>query len=155
MPIIKEARIYKMKKNYRSIGGLPIFQKANMECKYFCDFSREEKFDECTCPIARVYLQKNNYGSIINCPTGKDECPIMKSQNEKDIEFIEKYINKFYEGGWVHVSKKHVKLILEKKLALNSKKYLLLLFNYFGFRDVKDDNLVDGIVFNNLKIKVD
>lgn len=136
----------------KNIFGVPIHKMPNFDCKYFHDFSRDGKFDECTCPMAKIYMQKHNYSTILKCSDDYKKCLIYKDQNEQDIKFVEKYIKEHVDGRWIYIDRKTADIIVKEKISINSENYLVLLFNYFGYNIIKDERFMDGVIFNNLKI---
>ena len=137
-----------------NVFGFPIYEQGNINCEYYCDNSRNRKFDECICPSVKVVLRENNLAAIISCSEDFKECEVYKSMSVDDEKFIEKYISKYLDGHWLLISYKHWTSIKEKKIKFNSDIYLDALFKFFGFHKIKDEH-VDGILYSNYKIIYD
>ncbi len=139
-----------------NVSGSPIFKSSNLDCEFvLVDKGKKDnpKFDECTCPVRKWVMKENNYGSIIRCAANFEECPIYAAQNKKHIKIIKVYIEKFSVDGWINVSDKHIKALVEDKIGFADENYLLSLFNFHGYNKIEDDK-VEGLVLTKYKVAI-
>lgn len=144
----------KIKQN--NIFGSPIFKQGNVNCKFYYDNLGKKgdasKFSECTCPVREHYKKENNYGSIIKCAKDVNECPIYVNQNQSDITIIQNYILKYGDDNWVQIPNKHWELLRDEKISIHTDEYLDMLFKFFGFYNVENEN-VEGTLYCGEKLK--
>jgi len=136
-----------------NVFGFPIHTRSNYNCDYFQDNRRDKKFDECLCPMAKIFMKDNHFVTIIKCEEEYQRCPIYLKQSPNDIDIISKYIQKYVDGGWLLISDKHWEVLKNDKMSVSNDMYLDLLFKYFGFHSEESD-VVDGHLYNCLKIRI-